>query len=84
VAVYADLEEMGSRGFFIQDKNCGAGLQISDGFFVYLDEKYNLVASGDYVEVCGTVADYYGRTELVTDPDGVFSISEIYLDFHTI
>ncbi len=74
--VYADLEETGSRGFFIQDENCDADPQTSDGVFVYLDEKYNLVASGDYVEVRGTVAEYYGRTELVTDHDGVTIISE--------
>jgi len=74
--VYADLEETGSRGFFMQDENCDADPQTSNGIFVYLDEKYNLVASGDYVEVSGTVAEHYGRTELVTAPEGVTILGE--------
>ena len=73
--VYADLEETGSRGFFMQDETCDADPQTSNGIFVYMDEKYNLVASGDYVEVRGTVTEYYGRTELDTDPNGVTIIS---------
>ncbi len=74
--VYADLEETSSRGFFIQDENCDAESQTSDGIFIYLDEKYNLVASGDFVEVSGTVAEYFGRTELVTDPEGIIILSK--------
>ena len=74
--VFADLEETGSRGFFMQDENCDTDPQTSNGIFVYLDEKYNLVASGDYVEVRGTVAEYYGRTELITASDGVSNLVE--------
>ena len=74
--VFADLEETGSRGFFMQDENCDTDPQTSNGIFVYLDEKYNLVASDDYVEVRGTVAEYYGRTELITASDGVSILGE--------
>jgi len=69
--VYADLDTTGLRGFFLQAENCDADSTTSDGLFVYLGQRIDIVQSGSRVEVAGLVEEYYGRTELIAQPDQV-------------
>lgn len=62
--VYADLDEDARRGFYIQKANCDNSTDSSDGIFVYLAERVDVVSLGDDVEVSGKVDEYYGMTEL--------------------
>ena len=52
--VHTDLDETWKRGFFMQDEDCDSDHATSDGIYVYLGVKGDVVDSGDYVEVSGT------------------------------
>ncbi len=69
--VFADLDVTSRRGFFIQHPNCDDKATTSDGIFVYLGERVDLVSQGDWVQVKGVVEEYYGRTEVVAAPSQV-------------
>jgi predicted extracellular nuclease len=73
--VHTDLDETWKRGFFMQDENCDEDPTTSDGIFVYLGDNDGVVDSGDYVEVSGTVQEYYGLTELNVSPEDVTVLS---------
>ena len=45
----------------------------SDGVFVYLGQKIDLVNSGDLVRVTGVAEEYYGRTEVISFPPELVS-----------
>lgn len=62
--VTADLEQTYQRGFYLQSEDCDRKSFSSDGIFVYLAERLDLVQSGDLVEVKGLVQEYYGMTEI--------------------
>ncbi|MBL7198723.1 MAG: lamin tail domain-containing protein [Anaerolineae bacterium] len=67
--VYADLDERGKRGFYIQDEDedCGGHPEppdTSDGIFVYVGSGAGAVSAGDLVEVRGTVGEYYDATQI--------------------
>ena len=64
--VFADLDETARRGFFIQAPGCDNDPSTSDGLFVYLGERINVVQPGDLVEVLGLAQEYYGMTEIST------------------
>ena len=74
--VTADFDDTSAKGFFIQDENCDPDPATSDGIFVYLDERLDLVSEGDLVEVSGTVAEYFGLTRIDAVPDGVDVLSQ--------
>ncbi len=73
--VYADLDETAKRGFFIQQENCDEDPWTSDGIFIYLGNRMDVVRLGDRVEVAGQVKEYYGLTEISTSPDLVTVLS---------
>ena len=59
----------GLNGYYIQTPGTGGDLTAtnhaaSDGIFVYSPATVGSVATGDYVQVTGTVAEYYGMTQL--------------------
>lgn len=62
--VVLDRDDASLRGFFIQDADCDGRTTTSDGVFVSLPERENVVAAGDLVQVTGVVAEYYGRTQI--------------------
>lgn len=64
--VIADLDTTWVRGFYIQAANCDALESTSDGIFVYLGEKIDVVQTGDSVQVTGVVQEYYGLTEVIS------------------
>jgi len=69
--VTADFDAASAKGFFIQAENCDANPATSDGVFIYLGERLDVVSVGDLVEVSGTVVEYYGFTEINVAPSGV-------------
>ncbi len=62
--VFADLDSTSNKGFFIQNNNCDSDPATSDGIFVNLGVKQDVVAAGDSVEVQGVVQEDYGNTEI--------------------
>ncbi|MBU1660626.1 MAG: hypothetical protein KKD28_04050, partial [Chloroflexi bacterium] len=74
--VTADFDNTSTKGFFIQADNCDSNPSTSDGIFVYLDESIDIVSAGDFVEVSGTVAEYFGLTRLDAAPGAVQVISQ--------
>ncbi len=64
--VIADLDSTWVRGFYIQHANCDGLQTTSDGIFVYLGEKLDVVQVGDFVDVSGIAQEYYGLTEVVS------------------
>lgn len=74
--VIADFDETSAKGFFIQDENCDSDPATSDGVFIFLDDRLDLVSEGDLVEVSGTVAEYFGLTRIDAVPSGVGVLSQ--------
>jgi hypothetical protein len=62
--VSADFDDDSAKGFFMQEDDCDSNPATSDGIFVHLGEKIDIVEVGERVEVSGTVAENYGRTEI--------------------
>lgn len=62
--VTADLDITSQKGFFIQKESCDGDPATSDGIFIDLQSKQDLVAAGDEVEVLGVVKENYGNTEI--------------------
>lgn len=62
--VFADLDSTSNKGFFIQQNNCDGDPATSDGIFIDLGEKQEIVNAGDNVEVQGVVLEDYGNTEI--------------------
>ena len=73
--VHLDLDMTSRKGFFLQQEACDSDPQTSDGIFVYLGEQGDWVEAGDRVRVTGTVQEYYGLTEIVTNPSQVVILS---------
>jgi hypothetical protein len=73
--VYADLDDRTARGFYLQEEKCDSKPETSDGIFVYLGERVDVVSLGDRVEVRGTVQEYYGMTEINVAPGDVDILS---------
>ena len=71
-----DLDQASQRGFFLQAAGCDNLPSTSDGIFVFLGERIDVVASGDRVEVTGTVNEYYGQTELLVAPANIVRLSQ--------
>ncbi|MDQ0661544.1 putative extracellular nuclease [Arthrobacter ulcerisalmonis] len=72
----------GLNGYYIQTPGTGGDLAASshaasDGIFVYSPATVGSVQAGDYVQVTGTVAEYYGMTQLnVTAASGLAKLTE--------
>ncbi len=73
--VTMDLDQASQRGFFLQAANCDNLPSTSDGIFVFLGERLDVVAAGDQMEVTGTVDEYFGQTELQVAPANVKLLS---------
>ena len=73
--VTLDYDAHWRKGFHLQEADCDGDLSTSDGIYVYLDEKVDVVNVGDQVEVSGVVQEYYGLTELLAEPDKVQVLS---------
>ena len=73
--VHADLDQTAQRGFFLQAEACDGDPLTSDGIFVYLGQRLDLVQSGDLVEVSGLAQEYYGLTEIAAAPADVLVLS---------
>jgi uncharacterized protein len=73
--VILDYDQHWRKGFHIQDPGCDASDRTSDGLYVYLDQKVDVVSVGDYVEVSGEVHEYYGLTEILAEPERIIVFS---------
>jgi predicted extracellular nuclease len=73
--VFADLDQTGQKGLFIQEVNCDNQTYTSDGIYVYLGERVEVATVGDRVEITGVVQEYYGMTEIVAVPQDVIILS---------
>ena len=73
--VHGDLDDSARRGFFMQAEDCDGNQDTSDGIFVYLDERLDIVRQGDRVEVLAKVEEYFGLTELAASPEDVRVLS---------
>jgi predicted extracellular nuclease len=73
--VYADFDDSTTRGFFIQDENCDGNPETSDGVFIYLAERVEVVDEGDLVEVAGEIQEYFGMTEVIANAGDVAVLS---------
>ncbi len=62
--VTLDFDSRYQQGFYLQDPNCDGNAATSDGIFIYLDQKLDLVSLGDDVEVTGTALEFAGLTEI--------------------
>ncbi|MFF0989386.1 ExeM/NucH family extracellular endonuclease [Kocuria nitroreducens] len=77
-AVYATG---GLGGWYIQTPGTGGDLDLeqhdaSDGVFVHSPSAVADVQLGQYVEVTGTVAEYYGQTQISVRPAGLTVLHE--------
>lgn len=68
-AVYATG---GYNGFYLQTAGTGGAVNLdthnaSDAIFIYSPKAVGSVAVGDYVEVGGPVAEYFGMTQITSD-----------------
>ncbi|WP_285242290.1 ExeM/NucH family extracellular endonuclease [Pseudarthrobacter sp. fls2-241-R2A-127] len=72
----------GLNGYYLQTPGTGGDLNAtnhaaSDGIFVYSPATVGSVQAGDYVQVTGTVAEFYGMTQLnVTAAASLTKLSE--------
>ncbi len=72
----------GLNGYYIQTPGTGGDLAgtnhaASDGIFVYSPATVGSVKAGDYVQVTGAVAEYYGMTQVnVTSATGLTQLTE--------
>ncbi|WP_457948347.1 ExeM/NucH family extracellular endonuclease [Pseudarthrobacter sp. alpha12b] len=72
----------GLNGYYIQTPGTGGdptatNHAASDGIFVYSPATVGSVQAGDYVQVTGTVAEYYGMTQLnVTAAAGLTKLTD--------
>ena len=69
--VTLDLDDTGEKGFFMQAEACDDDPLTSDGIFVYLRERADVVSVGDRVVVRGWVNEFYGLTEIGSEPQKV-------------
>lgn len=73
--VTLDLDQTARRGFYIQEVACDQAPSTSDGVFIYLGARLDVVAAGDLAEVSGYVEEYYARTEVVASATNVSVLS---------
>ncbi|MFJ7751616.1 ExeM/NucH family extracellular endonuclease [Arthrobacter sp. NPDC097144] len=71
----------GFNGYYIQTPGTGGTLDpathtASDGIFVFSADTAASVAAGDYVEVTGTVGEYFGLTQLTVSAGNVTKLDE--------
>ncbi|MFJ6077770.1 ExeM/NucH family extracellular endonuclease [Pseudarthrobacter sp. NPDC092419] len=72
----------GFAGYYIQTPGTGGDLTpanhaASDGIFVYSPATVGSVQIGDFVEVAGTVSEYYGMTQVsVADAAGLTKLTD--------
>ncbi|MDE8587482.1 ExeM/NucH family extracellular endonuclease [Arthrobacter sp. NQ4] len=72
----------GLNGYYLQTPGTGGDLTAtnhaaSDGIFVYSPATVASVQAGDYIQVTGTVAEYYGMTQLnVTAAAGLTKLTD--------
>jgi len=74
--VFADFDQTGKCGFFIQVEDCDGDPATSDGIFVYKRNQTDVVSVGDRVEVRGTVQEFYDLTEISTYVSNITVLSE--------
>ncbi|KQQ89972.1 ExeM/NucH family extracellular endonuclease [Arthrobacter sp. Leaf137] len=80
--VTAAFPSGGLNGYYIQTPGTGGDLAgtnhaASDGIFVYSPATVGSVRTGDYVQVTGAVAEYYGMTQVnVTAAAGLTQLTE--------
>ena len=77
-AVYATG---GFNGYTVQTPGTGGAIDLgthtaSDGVFVFSSATASRVAAGDYVELTGSVSEYYGLTELNVAAGGMTKLTE--------
>jgi 5'-nucleotidase len=71
----------GFNGYYIQTPGTGgaldpAGHTASDAIFVFSADTVGSVTAGDYVEVTGTVGEYYGLTQLTVAAGNMSRLTE--------
>lgn len=73
--VYADLDAASERGFYLQHDGCDNKASTSNGIFVQISERVDIVAAGDRVEVTGAVQEYNGRTQMYVNTSRINILS---------
>ena len=73
--VTADFDQTGQRGFYIQSPDCDSKSSTSDGVFIYLAERVEVVSAGDRVRITGQVKEYYGMTEISVSAANISMLS---------
>jgi hypothetical protein len=67
----ADFDQLSLKGFFIQQDRCDMDSNTSDGLFILLPERIDIVSSGQRVQVTGLVEEFFGRTQIIADPQDI-------------
>ncbi|MGG7510817.1 ExeM/NucH family extracellular endonuclease [Plantibacter sp. YIM 135249] len=70
--VTASFPEGGFNGYYLQTEGTGGALDLSkhtasDGIFIYSPKTVGTVAVGQYLQITGKVAEFYGLTQLTVD-----------------
>ncbi|MFZ4893474.1 ExeM/NucH family extracellular endonuclease [Plantibacter sp. Mn2098] len=70
--VTASFPEGGFNGYYLQTAGTGGALDLtthvaSDGIFIYSPKTVGQVAVGQYLQITGKVAEFYGLTQLTVD-----------------
>ena len=74
--VTADFDETSHKGFFIQQSNCDQNSATSDGLFIQLEARENVVELAQRIQVTGRVDEFYGRTQLIEVGDSILVLKE--------
>jgi len=73
--VILDRDTFWQSGFYIQFEDCDSDPNTSDGIFIYVPGRNQVVSQGDEVEVIGEVDEYYGLTEVKTNSEDIIVLS---------
>jgi predicted extracellular nuclease len=72
--VTADFDQR--RGLIaLQQPDCDSDLKTSDGMWVALSPRADVVRQGDWIQAAGTVQEYFGRTQIGSNPSQITILS---------
>jgi len=72
--VTADFDQR--RGLIaLQQPHCDLDPKTSDGLWVALSPRADVVRQGDWIQAAGTVQEYFGRTQIFSNPSQIAILS---------
>ena len=72
--VTADFDQR--RGLIaLQQPHCDPDPKTSDGMWVALSQRADVVRQGDWIQAAGTVQEYFGRTQIASNPSQITILS---------